>query len=105
MKAMADEKRIEIYVEVADDIPLEVIGDYLKFEQIITNLMSNAVKFTENGKIVLKIEMSESSEKSVVLRVEVSDTGIGIKKELLDTIFESFKQGEDYLTKNIKGQD
>ena len=103
MKAMADEKRIEIYVEVADDIPLEVIGDYLKFEQIITNLMSNAVKFTENGKIVLKIEMIESSEKSVVLRVEVSDTGIGIKKELLDTIFESFKQGEDYLTKKHKG--
>jgi CheY-like chemotaxis protein len=73
-------------------IPEIVVGDPVRLHQIILNLVSNAVKFTSKGKIIVSIEMVEESDDEVVIKFSVSDTGIGIAENKIDTIFENFQQ-------------
>jgi PAS domain S-box-containing protein len=103
LENMIKNKGLELKVEIDKNIPEKVYGDFIKFEQIITNLLSNAVKFTEKGYIVLKMVLKEKIEDKIYIELKVEDSGIGIKKELKESIFENFKQGENYLTKKYKG--
>ncbi|OHD14528.1 MAG: hypothetical protein A2086_14345 [Spirochaetes bacterium GWD1_27_9] len=88
---------------INEKIPQNLIGDRNKIEHILTNLIMNAIKFTNKGEIKLKIDISEQIENNIVLKFDVIDTGIGIPKDKQKFIFEKFVQGEYYLTKKYDG--
>ena len=86
------EKNLELITEYDPKIPEVLLGDSIRLNQIILNLVSNAVKFTTNGKITVNIRMLHQDDKKVILEFAISDTGIGIPAEKLNTIFENFQQ-------------
>ncbi|MCE1166689.1 MAG: response regulator [Sphingobacteriia bacterium] len=99
----ANDKGIELKLTVAESIPDVVKGDPMRLNQILTNLIGNAVKFTEKGEISLKINITEQHEKFLRCRFEVADTGIGILPEKLSTIFEFFSQADTNTTRKYGG--
>lgn len=104
-KLRAVKKGLEFRVEVDSDIPNLLIGDDVRIRQIITNLLTNAIKYTHKGTITLRLKkvMVSMKEKRMVFRVEVEDTGIGIKSEDIDKLMESFTRIEEEKNRNIEG--
>ena len=88
----ARKKGIEFISEVDASVPNKLRGDEKRFGQIINNILSNAVKFTHKGSIQLKLSSTKVTEEISKLKVQIIDTGIGMKKEELDSVFESFNQ-------------
>ena len=86
------EKNLQLTKNYDDNIPNVVIGDPVRLHQIILNLVSNAVKFTNEGEIIVSIQLIDEDEEKVTLEFAVSDTGIGISKEKIEHIFENFQQ-------------
>jgi PAS domain S-box-containing protein len=103
MQYRAVEKNIYLKNNISDDVPQLIIGDSARLIQIMLNLVSNAVKFTEDGGVTIDVGVLEENEKSVRVRFAVTDTGIGIAKDKLNTIFESFKQAEADTTRKYGG--
>jgi two-component system sensor histidine kinase/response regulator len=99
----AAEKGLEVACEVMPEVPAMVVGDSVKLRQVIVNLVGNAVKFTERGEIVVRVEAAGQDDKRVALRFTVSDTGIGVPKEKLDSIFEAFTQADGSTTRKYGG--
>ncbi len=95
-------KPIEVLVDCDSEVPRLLIGDEMRIRQIITNLMGNAVKFTEEGRIKLTLR-SERSSTGVILRVAVSDTGIGIREEDQKLLFESFSRLDTKKNSSVEG--
>ena len=91
----AEAKQIDFAVKIEPEVPQNLVGDVLRLNQVLTNLLGNAIKFTDKGKIWLTIEKYSESDKKVQLRFEVGDTGIGIAADQLDSIFESFNQADN----------
>lgn len=98
-KSQAQQKNIELKVTIGSDIPEYIIGDPVRINQIIVNLVGNALKFTENGTVEISVYVGD--EKNIFF--EVKDTGIGISKDKFDKIFESFSQAESYTTRKYGG--
>ncbi|MEC3906897.1 ATP-binding protein [Tamlana sp. 2201CG12-4] len=90
----AEKKGILFCVRKENDVPNSIIGDKLKLTQIIKNLLSNSLKFTEKGSIVLSVKNLGIEKNKITLKFKVTDTGIGISKSRQDTIFESFMQAD-----------
>ncbi|WP_313114963.1 ATP-binding protein [Aequorivita sediminis] len=88
----AAEKNVELRLELTEDVPLNIIGDPVKLNQILTNLIGNAIKFTKEGSITVVISVLKKIKKQVTLKFEVADTGIGIPEEKLEAIFQEFSQ-------------
>ena len=88
----SQEKNVQLIKEYDSKIPEIVVGDPVRLHQIILNLVSNAVKFTTRGKIIFSANLIEENENEVVVEFAVSDTGIGIPVNKIDTIFENFQQ-------------
>ncbi|MDO9511930.1 MAG: PAS domain S-box protein [Bacteroidales bacterium] len=86
------EKNLTLVKEYDHRIPDVLVGDPMRLHQIIINLVSNAVKFTNKGKITVAVKLIEEDEKKVSIRFEVSDTGIGILEDKIEKIFENFQQ-------------
>ncbi|RYU86181.1 PAS domain S-box protein [Mucilaginibacter terrigena] len=103
MKYKAHEKDIYLTYTVDDAVPPIVIGDRARLIQILLNLVSNSVKFTAKGGVNIDLKIIEQNDDTVRIRFGVSDTGIGIAKNKLNTIFESFKQAEADTTRNYGG--
>jgi CheY-like chemotaxis protein len=103
MQYKAAENKIYLKQSIDEAIPLLVIGDRARLTQILLNLVSNSVKFTSSGGVNIDLKVIEDNEKSVRIRFAVSDTGIGIANNKLNTIFESFKQAEADTTRNYGG--
>lgn len=103
MQYKALEKDIYLKASVEEDIPTLIKGDRARLTQILLNLVSNSVKFTSKGGVSIDLKVIEQNKKSVRIRFAVSDTGIGIAKNKLNTIFESFKQAEADTTRNYGG--
>jgi CheY-like chemotaxis protein len=99
MRVRADEKGIGLEVRVAPDVPDWVAGDPGRLRQIVMNLVGNAVKFTDEGRVTVAAERDEDD----LLRFDVTDTGIGIVAEHLDAIFGAFEQADGSMTRRHGG--
>ena len=93
------EKGLELIVDVDNNIPVELIGDSLRYKQVLINIIGNAVKYTYKGEIIIKIRMELLKDNNIAILTCIQDTGIGISEEKLDYIFESFTKA-DYSTAN-----
>jgi signal transduction histidine kinase/DNA-binding response OmpR family regulator len=96
-------KGLELIARIAPGVPERLVGDPLRLRQILINLLGNAIKFTELGEIVLQVERDPESNDSSVLHFVVSDTGIGIAPNKLDSIFGSFNQADSSTTRHYGG--
>ncbi len=100
---LADEKGLELLCDIAHDAPLSVRGDSTRLSQMILNLVGNAIKFTIEGQVAVKVEVAPYQGEDIVLHFIVSDTGIGIPKEKQETIFDSFTQADASTTRKFGG--
>lgn len=91
---MAHKKQLELVSFIYDDVPDQLLGDRTRIAQIITNLVNNAIKFTHQGDVVLRVSLEEESDNAVELALAVTDTGIGIPEEEQEHIFDTFVQGQ-----------
>jgi two-component system sensor histidine kinase/response regulator len=89
---VAAEKKLELCLELDERLPATLVGDPSRVRQVLLNLLSNALKFTSRGEIVLRIQLEELQGERARLRFEVQDTGIGIPKDRIDRLFQSFSQ-------------
>ena len=94
LNVKAEEKRIAVVAEVDEAVPPFVLGDPVKLGQVLTNLVGNAIKFTEMGAVTVSVQVREALQDSVSLDFAVTDTGIGIPEDRLATIFEEFTQAD-----------
>ena len=101
MAIRARTKKLELIALVHPDVPVFVTGDPTRLRQILVNLVSNAIKFTEHGEVVIRVEPAESEPGS--FRCSVTDTGIGIAQEQLQTIFDRFTQLDSSSTRKYGG--
>jgi CheY-like chemotaxis protein/two-component sensor histidine kinase len=99
----AQEKNIMLEVTVDDDVPDMVVGDPVRLGQILNNLVSNAIKFTERGMVRIDAKVAELTDEAVAVKIAVSDTGIGIPEDKLEYIFESFTQAGSDTTRKFGG--
>ncbi|MCR5685667.1 MAG: response regulator [Lachnospiraceae bacterium] len=101
----AEEKKLQFIVNIDDNVPDSLIGDETRVKQIITNIVTNGVKYTETGSVTMSVSYDEHENEAGpgVLKVEVKDTGIGIKKEDLDKLFGSFERIENSVTHKTEG--
>ena len=103
LSVMANDKDIEVVIGCVDSQFSPVYGDSLRLEQILLNLCSNAIKFTEHGFVHLTVDLVSNSEKQVSLRFSVTDTGKGISPEQIQQIFDPFSQEDVSTTRNFGG--
>ena len=100
----AEQKKIRLARNIAPELPALLIGDPGRFRQIVVNLVSNAIKFTEHGEVVLRVDLEEPGDSETALvHVSVADTGIGIPAEKHEAIFDSFAQADASTTRKFGG--
>ena len=99
----AHHKGLEFICDIAADVPALLRGDPVRLRQVLANLVGNAVKFTERGDVVLRLEKTGEDAGAVELRFEVRDTGIGIAPGMQDGIFDSFTQADGSTTRRFGG--
>ena len=97
------EKGLSLIFEIASDVPTDLIGDPSRLQQILLNLLGNAIKFTETGEVSLRVTQDATASLPTALRFTVSDTGIGIAAPKLDHIFERFTQADSSTTRRFGG--
>jgi signal transduction histidine kinase/FixJ family two-component response regulator/HPt (histidine-containing phosphotransfer) domain-containing protein len=102
-RVQAREKGLALICHMDQDVPDTLIGDPLRFRQILTNLVNNAIKFTNIGKIAVQVEVRDRTPENVKLEFSVSDTGIGISQEDQDRIFAAFTQADAANARNYGG--
>lgn len=96
-------KKLEFTVDFDAKLPHKLYGDNIRVQQILLNLLNNAVKFTEKGEVHLQITFDEIDSETIMLKAVVSDTGIGIKEQDFEKLFQSFQQVDSKRNRNIEG--
>lgn len=99
----AQEKGLALKIELDKSIPAHLIGDPFRVEQILINLVSNAIKFTDKGQISIHVNMLEKLNGQLVLDISVTDTGIGMNREQLSRLFKVFTQADESITRKYGG--
>lgn len=99
----AQEKKIEFLLDIDPKVPVGLIGDPLRIGQILVNLCGNAIKFTEQGEVVVSVRPERVTEQDVVLHFAVKDTGIGIDKDKISHLFDAFSQADNSITRQFGG--
>ncbi|MBI9017534.1 MAG: response regulator [Phycisphaerae bacterium] len=97
------QKDIEMLTSITDDIPDMLIGDPGRLRQVLNNLVGNAVKFTHEGEVLLKIDLESKTQDEVTLHFQIKDTGIGISREKQEGIFSPFEQADNSTTRRFGG--
>ena len=99
----ANEKGLELVFDIAPDVPLSLVGDPLRLEQVLVNLVNNAVKFTDKGYVNVKIRVKATKSEKTELLFAVEDTGIGLKEEQKNNLFKAFSQADVSTTRKYGG--
>ncbi|MEZ6069745.1 MAG: ATP-binding protein [Pirellulales bacterium] len=99
----AANKGLELICDIAAEVPRHVVGDPNRLRQLVVNLVSNAVKFTAEGQIVVTVALQRETDDGVVLEASVADSGIGIAADKIDTVFEAFRQSDSSTTRRFGG--
>ena len=99
----AHQKGLELICDIDPEVPAGVVGDPTRIRQVLTNLVGNALKFTESGHILIEVRQDARAEGSTKLHIRVTDTGIGIPHEKHATIFEAFSQADGSTTRRFGG--
>ncbi len=103
LKIKVDEKAIKLKFEIDDQIPKKMAGDPVRINQILLNIVGNAVKFTEKGSVTVNCKLKNKTAENYEIAFQVIDTGIGIQKENLQDVFESFSQANSGITRKFGG--
>lgn len=99
----AQEKLLKLDIIIDSDVPNAYVGDALRLEQVLINLVNNAIKFTEQGDITVRVSLLEQDDRISSLRFSVTDRGIGIAKEQLGRLFQAFSQSDNSMTRRYGG--
>ncbi|MDQ3393310.1 MAG: response regulator [Bacteroidota bacterium] len=102
-RAKAADKNVELIEDIFEDVPFQLVGDPVRLNQVLINVISNALKFTEKGHVKIKITALRQSNSKALLRFMIEDTGIGIAEDKLDSVFESFTQASSDTTRKYGG--
>ncbi len=97
------DKDVELNLDIAPTIPRMLVGDVNRLKQVIINITNNAVKFTNKGQVVVSVDYEKTSDETLDLIISVEDTGIGIKKQDLEKLFDAFMQVDSKRNRNIEG--
>ena len=105
IQTKADDKGLKLILKISPETPRSLYGDEVRIKQVITNILTNAVKYTEKGSVTLCIEPEKISDEpdSVILGIAVRDTGIGIKEEDMAKLFSEFERIEEERNRNVEG--
>lgn len=102
-RARAEKKGILLKVDIAENLPSKMYGDEMRLKQIYTNILNNAIKYTEKGVITLTLTGEEIGDDKIFTKATISDTGIGIREEDLDKIFDAFQRVDEEKNQKIEG--
>ena len=97
------DKEVEFLIAISPDVPNGLLGDPLRLGQILTNLVNNAIKFTPEGEVIVKIKARESTEDKVTLQFSITDSGIGMTDEQIAKLFNAFSQADSSTTRKFGG--
>jgi two-component system sensor histidine kinase BarA len=99
----AHDKGLELTINVHNNVPENVLGDPMRLQQVVTNLLGNAIKFTENGNIDINVELRSQNNLQVELEMQIHDTGIGISERQQSQLFQAFRQADASITRRHGG--
>ena len=102
-RPIIEEKNLKFGIKINPDVPENIIGDSFRLRQVLSNLISNAVKFTHEGEISVGIELEEEYNSNITLLFYVEDTGVGIPRDKVESIFNSFTQAEESTSRKYGG--
>ncbi|MBO6793112.1 MAG: response regulator [Balneolaceae bacterium] len=102
-KLLADQKGVDFHYTVDSNIPNALYGDPYRLNQVLTNLINNAIKFTPEGRVELSVKLTKSLNNKFIIEFSVKDTGIGISRENLKSIFDAFSQADTSITRKFGG--
>ena len=103
MAPAASEKKLELVALIYSDVPCNLLGDGLRLKQVLTNLVNNAVKFTAQGSVEIRIMLEQDSEHDALIGLQVRDTGIGLSVEQQKQLFHAFNQADTTTTRRFGG--
>ncbi len=103
LKSLTVSKGLDFSYEVASDVPVNLIGDQVRLQQILVNLINNAIKFTDQGYVKVLVQLNSTDSDHVVLHFRVSDTGIGIPAEVIPKLFQDFTQASASTVRTYGG--
>ncbi len=103
LKVEAAEKQLELIIDSASDMDITISNDPTKLRQILTNLVANAIKFTDSGSVTIYLDKQQTINQKTTLLLKIIDTGIGIEEHVLDHLFDSFTQAEQSTTRKYGG--
>lgn len=99
----AKKKGLDLITDISTDVPSRMYGDEIRIKQVFTNILTNAVKYTEKGSVTLALSWERADDEHIKLRVSVKDTGTGIKKEDIGKLFGAFERIDEGRNRNIEG--
>lgn len=103
LETQANKNDIMIKMQVDEDIPKYLVGDRVKIQEILTNLMNNGIKYTKEGSVILRMYVKEETQKTVLLHIEVEDTGIGIEEKNFPLVFGKFEKFDEKKNYGVEG--
>jgi CheY-like chemotaxis protein/two-component sensor histidine kinase len=103
LRSSAEDKDIDLKLTIDTDLKNKILSDPIRISQVMTNLVHNAIKFTQKGSVEVDVSVKEQTEKDITLSIKVSDTGIGISKANQDLIFERFTQADSSTSRSFGG--
>ena len=103
IQSRADKKGLEFHINAANDLPSELFGDEIRIKQVVTNILTNAVKYTEHGSVTLTVNFTKIGDNLIKIFFGVKDTGIGIKQEDIQKLFSAFERIEEKRNRTVEG--